>query len=197
MIDLAYKEKTSRWEKTPLCYPAEIAMPGRTIIEIGPGRGDFLFHLAEKNPGAAVIAIEMKSKRYFKLIDRVIDRKFANVQLIQADGRIAISTLFDAGTVDEIHINFPDPWPKNKHQKNRLFTSKFIKDCLRVLRSGGILSFITDWKDYADEVNKRVSTLNCGLKSVASDMAEVYPTYFAQKWQKMGRTFNYLQWQKD
>ena len=105
---IARKEQVSRWHKTPICYPATLKTSGRAILEIGPGRGDFLFYLAQNNPDSEVIGIELKSRRYFNLIDRTIKHGFKNVKVIQADGRYSVANDFAPESMDEIHVNFPE-----------------------------------------------------------------------------------------
>lgn len=192
------KDAVSKWFKIPLCYPAGLFNSpsfARRIIEIGPGRGDFLYHLAEKNKDAVVIAIELKSGRYFKLIERINKRKLVNVMLIQADGRYAITRYFEKGAIDEIHINFPDPWPKNKHGKNRLISKQFLKDCAEMLAKDGTLNIVTDSEAYSNSIKKDAAAIKDILKD-ENTSGEVFPTYFAEKWKKMGRSFFFFKWKK-
>lgn len=188
-------EPISKWDKIPLCYPAVISQKDATIVEIGPGRGDFLFQLARENPDAAIIGIELKSKRYFKLIDRVRKLGIGNVQLIQADGRHAIKS-FGAASLREIHINFPDPWPKRKHTENRLLAAEFIKDCANALCEGGVLYFITDAGWYAEDVKALISAAVKEFEGIVIDKNDFYPTFFAQKWLKEGRGIFCQRWSK-
>ncbi len=191
-------ENGSKWDKVPLCYPATLNAPASDIIlEIGPGRGDFLFYLAANNPCSSVIGIELKSKRYFKLIERAKSLDLTNVQIMQADGREAVAKYFNAGSIKEIHVNFPDPWPKRKHVKNRLLGEEFIKNCLRILAPGGFLSFITDVESYAADVKKSIEKRKLESFSISSGGDEIFPTYFAQKWQKEGRKFYSLKLTKN
>ena len=69
------------------CHPVD---GKRLIVEVGPGRGDFLFHLAEKNPEAVIVGIEIKAKRVDKLIRRIERRGLKNVRIIQDDARDAL-----------------------------------------------------------------------------------------------------------
>ncbi|MBI2341681.1 MAG: tRNA (guanosine(46)-N7)-methyltransferase TrmB [Deltaproteobacteria bacterium] len=183
-------ENGSKWDKTPLCYPATLnAQTSDIILEIGPGRGDFLFYLAANNPRSPVIGIELKSKRYFKLIERTKNLNIANVQIMQADGRDAVAKYFNPESVKEIHVNFPDPWPKRKHVKNRLLGEEFIKNCARILAPEGFLSFITDVESYAADVKNSIKKYKLESLSISTTSDEVFPTYFAQKWKKEGRKF--------
>ena len=190
----------NKWDKIPLCYPATFhGLPEsadiRRIIEIGPGRGDFLFYLAEKNPNAEIYAVELKSKRYFKLIDRITKRGLNNVKLIQADGRRAVTEIFEPDSVNEIHINFPDPWPKRKHSKNRLVNKIFIEAFMNILRQVVIVSFISDSKSYVNDILLYASDIYGSGLSIEEN-AKVFQTYFAKKWTEDERLFTRLTWKK-
>jgi tRNA (guanine-N7-)-methyltransferase len=192
------KESNQKWELVPLCYPASALTEltaKRRIVEVGPGRGDFLFHLAKTNPDAVIVAIELKSKRYFKLIDRIDKKRLTNVVLIQADARRVIRTYFQDANIDEIHVNFPDPWPKLRHTKNRVICKEFLKSCVGALAKGGTLTIITDSLPYFASMEKDSKVLEKEMKRLHT-ADDVFPTFFAQKWKKEGRKFNMMKWVK-
>ncbi|PIR20138.1 MAG: tRNA (guanosine(46)-N7)-methyltransferase TrmB [Deltaproteobacteria bacterium CG11_big_fil_rev_8_21_14_0_20_47_16] len=173
------------------CYPAQPqSSDGRIIVEIGPGRGDFLFHLASQHPNALVCGIELMHERFDKLCVRREKNKLENVWLIQGDARRVLPEVFREG-VHEIHIWFPDPWPKRKHFKNRLIQTPFVQSCADALIPNGVLYFTTDWCDYAEwtadiiATNDRFESLN--HPAISTDDDGTFPSYFYQKWRAMGR----------
>ncbi|MFH1874802.1 MAG: tRNA (guanosine(46)-N7)-methyltransferase TrmB [Pseudomonadota bacterium] len=198
---VSYKEiKPQDWLQIPFIYPAMPQEFSRKIVEIGPGRGDFLFHLAESSPDAQVIGIEIKHKRVDKLIARTEKRELKNIIIIQDDGRKALKRFIKDMAVETIHINFPDPWPKNRHEKNRLISQGFISDCHQALKSDGAIYFTTDFERYAQEVAEEFKEFR-GFKSlylnqISLESDEAYPTFFAQKWIEMGRTIYYQKYVK-
>lgn len=190
------KEGHKDWRKTWFAYPADIpiARNKRIIVEIGPGRGDFLFHLAETNPDALVVAIEIKRKRVDKIIKRIERRGIKNIYLVQDDAREAMPRLFHDGQLDDIHIQFPDPWPKNRHGKNRSLSKDFLEKCRDILKDNAAINFVTDFKDYADAVEETAREVD-GLKiEVGND--KTFPTFFAMKWKEMGRSFYSFRFEK-
>ncbi|HQH80415.1 MAG TPA: tRNA (guanosine(46)-N7)-methyltransferase TrmB [bacterium] len=193
------KKKTSsppEIARTPFFYPARISLRDydRIILEIGPGRGDFLFHLAEKNPEAVIVGIEIKEKRVAKLIRRVENRGLKNVVIILSDAKDVIEKIFENSSVEEIHINFPDPWPKNRHSKNRLITELFLEKCALILKDGGAINFATDDFTYAQAAEK--SALCVKRIKLAPPSEDQFPTYFAMKWKMSGRKLNYFRFVK-
>ena len=188
--------------RTPFVYPALFTpcQGQRIIVEVGPGRGDFLFHLARINPKAMVVGIEIKRKRTDKLIRRIERFGFSNICLIQDDARQALPRFFPEGTVDEIHFNFPDPWPKRRHTKHRALTRGFLKDCSRVLKPGGTISIATDHEPYASEIAQSASQvaglISCHEELIVDKTPQAYPTFFALKWQSQGRRITYQRYRR-
>jgi tRNA (guanine-N7-)-methyltransferase len=108
----------------------------KKLLEIGPGRGDFLFHLATENPQATVVGVEVKPTRCEKLAVRLAKRELKNVELVCMDAKVFLPQCAP-DEFEQIFILFSDPWPKNRHAKNRLFQEKFVEGLLRVLKPGG------------------------------------------------------------
>lgn len=184
------------------CFPAALAVCEREvswIAEIGPGRGDFLFHLAEQHPGAIVCGIEIKRKRFEKLVARREKRALYNVQLVLGDARTVLPLL--VGPIDRIYIQFPDPWPKRRHAKHRLLDAEFLAHCDHRLRPGGELWFVTDHQPYAETVAALVRQATpwhaVFAAPVVTECPEAYPTFFAEKWRNEGRTIYYQRYRKD
>lgn len=187
--------------RTPLLYPASALScfqhpasrfrSSRVIVEVGPGRGDFLFHLAEANADATVVGIEIKRRRVDKLIARTERRGLTNVCIVQDDARAALPRLFGEESIDAIHVLFPDPWPKKRHAKNRAVGTPFLRACRRALKIGGTIAIVTDSETYAAEVAACIDGVD-GLAPCADDDPSgeaVFPTLFAQKWRSEDRPF--------
>lgn len=183
-----------------LCYPATPFAPAdRVIVEIGPGRGDFLFHLAQHNPKALVCGIELMHERFEKLIVRHDRLDLQNIWLVQGDARRVLPELFPHN-VDEIHIHFPDPWPKRKHHKNRLIQMPFLCACVQALKPNRVLFFTTDDASYAEWTADLIATVP-ELESVYhpvihTESEDTFPSYFYQKWVKAGRVIQYQKYRR-
>ena len=202
MILKQHTDKPLRTWETPYRWPASLDPRNfeRVIVEVGPGRGDFLYHLAEKHGDALVCAIEIKRKRIDRLVHRLQKRGIENVMLIQNDARAALPQCFEKASIDEIHINFPDPWPKKRHTKNRLMCESFLKECATRLKPGGHFNFATDQDWYAFETHElfaRVDALESVYdEGVVINPPDAFPTLFMQKWKDNGRTLHYQRYIK-
>lgn len=183
------------------CYPAApIHANTATIVEVGPGRGDFLFHTAKQNPQSLICAIELDPGRFDKLMRRRERFETPNVWLLQGDARIVLPQVFSNG-VDIIHIHFPDPWPKRRHAKNRLMQAPFVMACFAALKPGGYMYFTTDHRPYAEAVEALLSEFPTQFESVYQPVIrhesdESFPTFFYQMWIAQGRQICYQKYRK-
>lgn len=163
------------------------------FLEIGPGRGDFLFHLAVENPLATVVGVEYKRKRYDKLVRRVEDRALANIRLYLGDARAVLPDEFEDEAFDKIFILFSDPWPKRRHAKHRLFQDRFVEELLRVLKPGGRIYIAHDDPRYLSQIRGVFSGFLASF--VFSEEGIDFQTFYADKWLKEGRklrSFSYI-----
>ena len=132
-------------------------MPGATEVwlEIGFGGGEHLAEQAARHPHALMIGCEPFLNGVGSALRHIEDRALANVRLHAGDARDVLAALPDA-SLDRVMILFPDPWPKGRHHKRRLIQDETGVEIARVLKPGGRLRFVTDWKDYADWALERL-----------------------------------------
>ena len=120
----------------------------RVVLEIGSGKGRFLISSATGQPDANFIGIE-KSLHYHRVIcDRVRKRALANVRLINFDAFPVLRDMVPDASLAELHIYFPDPWPRKREQKRRIIRPEALEQMRRVLAPGGSAVFVTDHRDY-------------------------------------------------
>jgi len=126
-------------------------MPGATEVwlEIGFGGGEHLAAQAARHPAALMIGCEPFLNGVGSMLRHIDEGGLTNVRLHADDARAVIDALPDA-SLDRVMILFPDPWHKARHNKRRLVSDEFVAALVRILKPGGILRFVTDWKDYAD-----------------------------------------------
>ncbi|MHB8253977.1 MAG: tRNA (guanosine(46)-N7)-methyltransferase TrmB [Acidiferrobacter sp.] len=146
-----YEQLWPRFGLAPEAW-AELGRCGRPVVlDIGFGDGEALLTMAAADPKRDYVGIEMYRTGIVKTLRGIEDRALTNVRLVQADALGVVGGLGD-GSLDAIHIFFPDPWPKARHHKRRLVRSEFLEEVARTLRPGGLLHMATDWESYADEV---------------------------------------------
>ena len=128
---------------------------GRTqplIVEIGCGGGRTIMSMAAAHPEWNCMGIERCGEYYRLMRDRAARKQLANFRCGRIDAAFLIKRYFTDASVQHYHIYFPDPWPKKKHLKRRLFNEAFCTDLKRTLERNGTLFFATDHKDYYGEI---------------------------------------------
>lgn len=165
------------------------------VVDMGCGHGDFLIERTQQYPEKFFVGVEISRKRVAKTSHRLAKRHRTNYAIIHGDGEWVLKTFFPTGSVSELHINFPDPWLRKRHWKNRLLRPSFILQVIRVLKVGGRVSFVTDVEEYASYAAE-VFLQFCWLQSVyprivEQNIYEKFPTLFYQKMSSL-RPINYV-----
>lgn len=152
-------------------------------VEIGSGKGDFIVERARAVPEHNFLAIELAGPVYRWLAMRCLGAGLANLVAIRADARSVVNLMLPAGEVDAFHIYYPDPWPKTRHSKHRLFSPPFVAALARALRPGGVVYFATDvgWYFCASAQMLAGAGLAHGVGAGGPS------THFGRKWEAAGR----------
>jgi len=117
-------------------------------LEIGFGAGEHFAWQAARNPSVGLLGSEAFINGVATLLASVESQQLGNVRIHDGDARDLLDGLPDAG-LDRIFVLFPDPWPKKRHWRRRLFSPAIVAQFARVLRPGGELRTATDIGDYA------------------------------------------------
>ena len=115
-------------------------------IEIGMGKGRFLLNMAKTYPNINFIGIERYSSVLLRAVEKFDTEEFSdlpNIRFVCMDAR-ELPEVFAESEVDRIYLNFSDPWPKDRHAKRRLTSSRFLGLYDQILADGGIVEFKTD-----------------------------------------------------
>ena len=118
-------------------------------IEVGMGKGQFIIEMAKRNPEINYIGIEKYSSVRVRAVEKLEDFEQNNLRLIRMDAE-NIEEVFDKDEVDRIYLNFSDPWPKDRHAKRRLTSTRFLERYNNILTPEGRVMFKTDNKDLFD-----------------------------------------------
>ena len=121
-------------------------------IELGAGKGDFVVARARETPRRNFLAVELSGVVSRMLAVRCGRAALSNLRVVRMDGRTLVNLMLEPQSVDTYHIYFPDPWPKERHHKHRLFTPYFVANLCRTLRNDGMLFVATDVAEYAEEI---------------------------------------------
>ncbi|MBI4553003.1 MAG: tRNA (guanosine(46)-N7)-methyltransferase TrmB [Candidatus Latescibacteria bacterium] len=121
-------------------------------VEIGCGKGRFLIASAMQYPDVNYVGIE-RAVRYFRIVkERVARRALTNVRLLCDDAGYFVRKFIPDGSIGAYHVYFPDPWPKKRHRKRRLFQGDFPAHLARTLCAEGTIDLATDYEEYFSEI---------------------------------------------
>jgi len=122
------------------------------VLEIGFGMGDATAQIAAARPGDDFIGIEVHTPGVGALLQRIEERGLKNLRLIQHDAVEVLRDMIAPGSLAGLHVYFPDPWHKKKHNKRRLIQAGFVRQLSSRLAPGGYLHCATDWQPYAQQM---------------------------------------------
>lgn len=132
----------------PLDFTGLFGRQAPVEIELGSGDGGFLMRYAELHPERNFLGIERLLGRIRKLERKAPRRGLTNVRGLRIDATYVMRYLVPKGSVQSIHIYFPDPWPKKRHRHRRLVNAEFVGIARVALEAGGTVYLRTDDEDY-------------------------------------------------
>jgi tRNA (guanine-N7-)-methyltransferase len=179
------------WPQPP---PFEEATPDQVwVLEIGPGKGEFVLHQAQENPRTIFTGVEIKRGRFEKIAKKAELFRLSNLYIIHGDARECLPRVFRPKLFDRIYILFPDPWPKTKHAKHRLIKLRLINELKYILKEKGEVYSATDAGYYSEQMThafREAGGFHCEA------IPSLFPTYFETKWKALGRKIDYWKFVK-
>ncbi|WP_455553928.1 tRNA (guanosine(46)-N7)-methyltransferase TrmB [Comamonas kerstersii] len=136
----------------PLDPQAAFGRSGKLILEIGFGMGEATAHIARVRPDDNFLCCEVHEPGVGALLKRIGEQDIHNIRILQHDAVEVIDFMLPEGMLDGVHIFFPDPWHKKKHNKRRLIQSPLVAKLASRLKSGGYIHCATDWEPYAEQM---------------------------------------------
>ena len=137
------------YKKEMLDYEAAFGRKAPVILEIGFGMGDTTAHIARLMPEKDFIGVEVHTPGVGSLLKQIGEQDIQNLRLIQHDVFEVLNHMVPDGSLAGVHVFFPDPWHKARHNKRRLIQAPFVKLLCQKLETGGYIHLATDWEDYA------------------------------------------------
>lgn len=154
----------------PLDLDAAFGRTAPKILEIGFGMGDSTATIAQAHPEIDYLALEVHTPGVGNLLKLIETEQLKNIRIMQHDAVEVLRDMIADNTLDGVHIFFPDPWHKARHNKRRLIQAPFVARLVHKLKPGAYLHVATDWQDYAEQV-LRVLSGETLLKNTADDYA--------------------------
>ena len=140
------------WDELPKPWSA-VEVFGREApleVEVGSGKGLFLETAAAAMPERDFLGIEIAAKYARFAAARLAKRGLRNAVVVHGDAQRLFAELLSDASLAAVHVYFPDPWWKKRHQKRRVMNERFVGNVARTLAAGGSLHFWTDVRERFD-----------------------------------------------
>jgi len=186
---LQYEINPRTLDNYPLNWTEIFGSSSPLGVEIGCGNGEYLTSWAKSKPDWNFIGLELSLASCERCQMRIFNQGLKNVKLIRDDARFALREFFYEKSIRHIVLNFPDPWPKEKHKERRIFYGEFDSIAASVLENGGEFDIFTDQQWYAEEA--RQTFMEKGLfqtDAIETDPRRSVSTKYERKWRKENRT---------
>ena len=147
-------------------------------VEIGSGYGHFMLDFCKRNPSVNFVGLDYRFKRSFNLAKKLSKSGLGNFRYLRARGE-RIDFQFGENEVDRIFSFFPDPWPKKRHHKKRLFQMAFLEKAYTVLKPGGRMFVKTDHEGLAQWIFDVIEGSPLFAKELTTfDLRAEHPSHF-------------------
>ncbi|HEY4319204.1 MAG TPA: tRNA (guanosine(46)-N7)-methyltransferase TrmB [Herbaspirillum sp.] len=140
------------YKKELLDFNACFERAAPTILEIGFGMGDSTASIAAAMPDRNFIGVEVHTPGIGSLLKLIGEQRLENLRIIQHDAVEVLTHMIAPDSLAGVHVFFPDPWHKARHNKRRLIQSPLVALLASRLAPGGYLHCATDWEDYAAQM---------------------------------------------
>jgi tRNA (guanine-N7-)-methyltransferase len=175
---------------------------GPVEMEIGAGKGRFLADSARQRPDVHFVGADKDGKFLRIAYEKIIKRELPNVRFVHGDMIEMFAEHIAEGSVQTVHVYFPDPWPKRRHAKRRMFQDGVAQSIARALSADGRLFFKTDVPVNFTRIRRAVNDSGCFELEEArcwragEAVADNVPTNYEVKYVAVGKEVFYARWRK-
>lgn len=171
-------------------------------VEYCSGNGIWIAQKAAQYPEINWVAVEIQFKRVRKIWTKIQNQKLPNLIIVCGEGNRWTRTYVPPGSISKAYVNFPDPWPKERHAKHRIISDPFANEMGRILKPGGEMMMVTDDAPYSSIM------VNTFMKAPLFKPKNPFPhyltelndygsSYFNELWRDKGREIRYHQFLKE
>ncbi|MGE0198013.1 MAG: tRNA (guanosine(46)-N7)-methyltransferase TrmB [Simkaniaceae bacterium] len=161
-------------------------------IEYCSGNGEWVIAQAQKCPDWNWIAVEKKFERVRKIYAKGENLGLSNLLVISGDALIFSREYLPEASIAAAYVNFPDPWPKERHAKHRLIQKPFTNELFRTIKRGGTVTLVTDNVPYLEQMQREMEEWK--PKKITFD--SYGSSYFERLWLSKGLKIHYLHYER-
>ncbi|MEO0144774.1 MAG: tRNA (guanosine(46)-N7)-methyltransferase TrmB [candidate division WOR-3 bacterium] len=157
------------------------------VVEIGFGNGIYISTLAKKFPEKNFLGIEISGESIKKLVKIIKRENLKNVYCIKLDAYWTFYLFLEDNSIEEVYINFPDPWPKKRHIERRLTTLENLYIFSKKLKTNGFIQIKTDDLNFYNYTLENANLLNCFEIFEYKNFVDIVQTKYEKKWLEKGK----------
>ncbi len=175
------------WKESayPCDWEARFGRKAPIELEIGFGNGERLVERAAARPGAGHVGIEIGWSSVKRALRRIARDDLENVAVMMGDARVILERLFAPRSIDRIACLFPCPWPKERHEKHRLFATPFLRLMNGRLAEGGEVRIVTDSGPFREWLFEQIE--GSGFAASCREIPALFDTKYERKWSNLGQ----------
>jgi tRNA (guanine-N7-)-methyltransferase len=175
----------------PVDWSAIFGRDAPLHLEVGFGDGRFTALRALAHPDEDFVGLEVSGTSVLRARRRMRRDGVRNVRLCKAPAEIAVRQLFDTAALASITVNFPDPWPKERHEGHRLLRASFFRLAASRSVTGGELRLASDHLPYVEFAIEEAAHSGVARRVDREPPPEVFETKYALKWREQGKPLHY------
>lgn len=154
-------------------------------LEIGFGNGEALVERAADSPERDFVGVELMWESVKRALRRVAKGGLTNVAVLEAPAHMVLEWAFAPASIDRAYCLFPCPWPKERHERHRLFTTDFLRILNSRLVDGGTTVVVTDFLPYRDWLREQIP--GSGFEATEREVPARHGTKYEKKWRELGQ----------
>ena len=191
---LKYEIFPRQEEQFPLMWEKFFGRSAPLFVEIGFGNGEFLVEWARQHPEGNMVGFEIAMESMERAQKLIHTAQIPNVRVIREEARWGLQEFFAENSIRHVIMNFPDPWPKKRHQERRAINQAFAQILGHVLEPKGIFELVTDQKWYAEAAHVIFNESPFfTVSSIETNPPRPVQTKYERKWRRLGRDIYRLQ----
>jgi tRNA (guanine-N7-)-methyltransferase len=176
-------------EQRPFQAAESFGRDAPLVVEIGFGNGEYLVRRAHEMPDVNLVGIENAWGSASRARRRVERAGLTNVRLLYGDAWDVLRWGVAPRSIDDGWCLFPCPWPKARHEKNRLFSRDFLRLLNSRLRDEAQFDLVTDHAEFRDWVLEQLP--GTGVDVTCEDTGPEFETKYERKWRDGGQSTFY------
>ena len=157
-------------------------------LEYCSGNGEWILDRARENPDVNWIAVEMWFERVRKIFSKTVNYGVENLLIISGEGLTFSREYLPDKCLDKVYVNFPDPWPKDRHAKHRIIQRFFIEELRRTVKKGGTVTLVTDNIPYKKQMEHEMQE----WPKVDSSHENYGSSFFERLWRSHGLDIHHM-----